>query len=33
MPVKENGLVFALGGNLDGINEAYDIRKRKWNTC
>ena len=33
MPVKENGQVFAIGGSVDGINEVYDFRKKKWNTC
>lgn len=33
MPVKENQQIFAIGGTVEGINEVYDIRKRKWNTC
>jgi len=33
MPVKENFQIFAIGGTIDGINEVYDIRKKKWNTC
>lgn len=33
MPVKENSQIFAIGGTIDGINEVYDIRKKKWNTC
>ena len=33
MAVKENGQMFAIGGTVEGINEVYDIRKRKWNTC
>ncbi|CDW72594.1 kelch motif family protein [Stylonychia lemnae] len=33
MAVKENLQIFAIGGTIDGINEVYDIRKKKWNTC
>ena len=33
MPVKENGQVFAIGGSVDGVNEVFDLRKKKWNTC
>lgn len=33
MAVKENLQIFAIGGTTDGINEVYDIRKKKWNTC
>ena len=32
MPVKENQQVFAIGGTVDGINEVYDARKKKWCT-
>lgn len=33
MPVKENMQIFAIGGTVEGSNEVYDIRKRKWNAC
>ncbi len=33
MPVKENLQIYAIGGTVDGINEVYDMRKKKWNTC
>jgi N-acetylneuraminic acid mutarotase len=33
MPAKDNLQIFAIGGTVDGINEVYDIRKKKWNTC
>lgn len=33
MGVKENGQIFAIGGTVEGINEVYDTRKKKWNTC
>lgn len=32
MPVKENQQIYAIGGTVDGINEVYDMRKKKWNT-
>eukprot|EP00347_Sterkiella_histriomuscorum_P015469 403356908 len=33
MPVKENMQIFAIGGTVEGTNEVYDIRKKKWNAC
>jgi hypothetical protein len=33
MPVRENGQIFAIGGTMDGINEVYDSRKKKWSPC
>jgi N-acetylneuraminic acid mutarotase len=33
MPLKENWQIFAIGGTVEGTNEVYDIKKKKWNTC
>ena len=33
IPVKENMQIFAIGGTIEGTNEVYDIRKKKWNAC
>lgn len=33
MAVKDNGLIYAIGGTVEGINEVYDLRKKKWATC
>ena len=32
MVVKNNGQVYAIGGTIDGNNEIYDIKKKKWSS-
>ena len=33
LSLKENSQIFAIGGTVEGINEVYDVRKKKWEPC